>query len=78
MTMIVTDPKRIDLRKLKAYALDSLHLGSPLRDLLLAQRDELDACDFVAKVDDWLKLLRLEFQTSTPGSSTPAGNYLRS
>ena len=49
-----------NIRVLKNYAVD-LPKDSRLRDLILAEDDELDAEEFLAKMDLWLKLLRMEF-----------------
>ena len=47
----------VDVRRLKGFAL-TLPKGSALRDLLLIEGDDLDTEEFIAKMDDWLKLLR--------------------
>jgi hypothetical protein len=52
--------RKIDIRRLKRFALEHLPRDSPLRDVLLAEEDELSVQDFLAKMDLWLKLLRRE------------------
>ena len=52
--------RRVLLRRLKDFALEKLPAGSALRDVLLAEDDELDAEAFVTKTDVWLKLLKRE------------------
>ena len=47
---------RIDLRKLKAFAIEKLPIKSPLRDVLLRERDEMQADEFIHKLSVWLKL----------------------
>jgi len=49
------------MRKLKHFAFERLPESSPLRDILFEEGDELDAEDFLAKTDVWLKLLKREF-----------------
>lgn len=53
--------RRILMRELKDFAFEKLPRGSALRDVLLAEDDELDADVFLAKTDVWLKLLNREF-----------------
>lgn len=53
--------RRVSMRKLKDFAFEKMPKSSPLRDLLLAEDDELDAEAFFAKTDVWLKLLKREF-----------------
>lgn len=53
-------PSRLDMRRLKDFALKTLPEDSKLRILLLSEKDELSVEEFVAKVGIWLKLLTLE------------------
>jgi len=53
--------RRILTRQLKDFALEKLPKGSALRDVLLAEDDELDAEVLLAKADVWLKLFKQEF-----------------
>ena len=53
--------RMILMRKLKDFAFEKLPKGSALRDILLAEDDELDDEVFLAKTDVWLKLLKREF-----------------
>ena len=52
-------PKRVDVRRLKDFAL-RLPRSAVLRDLLLTEDDELGVHDFLAKMDLWLRLLNRE------------------
>ncbi|MEM3465388.1 MAG: hypothetical protein QXO75_07840 [Nitrososphaerota archaeon] len=51
---------KLDMRRLKDFAIRNLPEDSKLRILILSEKDELDAKEFVAKVSVWLKLLTLE------------------
>lgn len=50
----------LDLVALKRYALEKLHPASPLRELLLSEKDRLNVEEFMAKMDLWLRLMRRE------------------
>lgn len=52
--------RRIDIRSLKEFARQHLPRDSALREIILSDRDVLDAEEFLVKVDVWLKLLRME------------------
>ena len=52
----------LDLVALKKYAQEKLHHASPLRDLLLSEKDRLNVDEFLAKMDLWLRLMRREVQ----------------
>lgn len=52
--------RKIDIRRIRRFAQERLPIDSPLRDVLLAEKDELSIQDFLAKMDVWLKLLRRE------------------
>jgi len=56
---------RIDLRRLKAFALDRLPAGSSLRDVLLSEESEMPADEFIHKLSVWLKLLRRDARGTT-------------
>ena len=49
---------RVDIRKLKIFALEKLPKDWPLREVLLAERDELETSELVAKMEIWLRLMR--------------------
>ena len=51
---------KVNLKKLKEYALTNLPKNSHLRDLVLSEKDEIDAEEFVVKISMWLKLIRME------------------
>jgi hypothetical protein len=51
---------RVNMNKLKEFAISNLPEGSRLREILLAEKDEVDPEEFIAKVGIWLKLLRME------------------
>ncbi len=50
----------IDIRRLKRYAVENLPNYSRLRIVLLSERDQLTAMDFLAKMDVWMMLLNIE------------------
>ena len=52
--------RKVNIRGLKAFVL-KLPKNSRLRDLILAEDDEIDVQEFLSKMDLWLKLLRMEF-----------------
>lgn len=49
---------KVDIKALKAFALEKFPRDCALRDVLLAERDKLDVNEFLAKMDIWIKLLR--------------------
>ena len=49
----------IDIRPLKAFVSIKLPRSWPLRQALLAERDNLEAQEFLAKMETWLNLLRM-------------------
>ena len=51
---------RVDMQKLKMFALEKLPIKSSLRDVLLCERDEMQADEFIHKLSIWLKLCRRE------------------
>ena len=51
---------KVNLKKLKVFALENLRENSRLRKLLLLEDEELAPEDFVVKLDVWLKLLKME------------------
>lgn len=50
---------KVNIKGLKAFAL-GLPTDSRLRDLILTEDDELDVNEFLAKMDLWLRLVRME------------------
>jgi len=57
---------RVNIHRLKNFALNKLPKDWALREILLCERDELGASEFIAKVDVWLKLAQGEHSTSSP------------
>lgn len=53
-----TESKKVSIVELKQFAINEL--DDPLRSLILAEKDELEAIDFVAKAQTWLRLLRMQ------------------
>jgi hypothetical protein len=53
--------KQIEVNNLKQLALANLPAASSLRDLILAEKPQLEPQEFLAKLDLWLKLLSKEF-----------------
>ena len=52
--------KFVDIESLKKWALANLPVSSRLREILLLEKDKLSIEGFLAKMDVWLKLIRLE------------------
>lgn len=50
--------RNVNNSELKQFAIKEL--DDPLRSLILAEKDELDAIDFIAKAQTWLRLLRMQ------------------
>ena len=46
----------INIQPLKAFASEKFPSNSPLREALLAERDILEAREFLAKMETWLNL----------------------
>ncbi|MCS4538988.1 MAG: hypothetical protein HYY67_09045 [Thaumarchaeota archaeon] len=59
--MASRDPRRINIRPLKELATKILPKDSVLREIILGDKDELGAEEYIAKVDIWLRLLGREF-----------------
>lgn len=51
---------KINIRTLKEFAISNLQRGSPLRDVILSEKDEVGVEEFLAKLGIWLRLLRME------------------
>lgn len=51
---------RLDIRRLKDFAMRNLPEDSKLRTLILSERDELSIEEFLVKMGVWLRLLTLE------------------
>jgi hypothetical protein len=52
--------KMIDMRSLKEFALRELPADWPLREILLAEKDEIEADEFIVKVPIFLRLSSLK------------------
>jgi hypothetical protein len=60
----------VNLRPLKDFALKRLSQYPALRDSILSEKDDLDAFEFLVKVDSWLKFLNaLERERKQCGAS---------
>ena len=55
---------RLDIKRLKKWAEDSLPLNSTLRAVLLQEKDTMDTNEFLGKASTWTKLARIEDQTA--------------
>jgi len=54
---IAREPVRIVcISGLKMYAAENLSIGSPLREILLSEKDNLSVKEFLAKMSVWLRL----------------------
>lgn len=51
---------KINIRRLKVFAFNNLPKDEALRECLLAERDLLDVNEFLAKMEIWVKLLRVK------------------
>jgi hypothetical protein len=51
---------KVNIKSLQVFALNLLR-NSRLRDLILAENDEIDVQEFLMKMNLWLKLFRMEF-----------------
>lgn len=58
--VLVAQTRKVNLGRLKRFALESLPDRSILRALLLEEPDELSLDVFLAKLDIWLRLSRIE------------------
>jgi hypothetical protein len=52
--------QKVRILVIKEFASGKLPEGSILRYLLLTEREEMNTNEFLAKMDLWLKLLRIE------------------
>ena len=52
--------RAVTISGLKRFAAESLPGNSRLRAVLLSERDQLTAKDFLAKMDVWMRLLNIE------------------
>ena len=53
--------RKVNIKKMKEFALSSLPEGSVLKRILLSEKEEVDAYEFVVKVSVWLELLKMDF-----------------
>ena len=51
---------KINMRKLKEFAFSELPRSWILREIILSERDELEASEFIAKAEIWLKLAKVK------------------
>ena len=51
---------KIHVQRLKEFAFDKLPKDSALREILLAESEELDALTFLARLPIWLRLMKLK------------------
>jgi hypothetical protein len=49
--MLEGNSLKVNLKRFKEFALTGLPRGSTLRDLILSEKDELNAEEFLAKMD---------------------------
>jgi hypothetical protein len=61
---------KVDLRRLKQYAMSKLPSYSPLREVLLAESDEVEAVEYLARLKTWLVLLRYSEERAEELSKT--------
>ena len=51
---------KLQIRPIKVWVAEHLTRGSPLRELIIQQNDEIDPLEYVQKTVDWLRLLTIE------------------
>ena len=51
---------RVDISRLKEWAIINLGFDSKLRTVLSVERDQLRVEEFLAKMETWMKVCRLE------------------
>lgn len=56
----MAEARKISMRGLKALALKELPPGSPLREVILGDTDEISEEAFIHKLDVWMRLLNME------------------
>jgi len=49
--------KSLNIKSLKRFAYEHLPTNSTLRDLILAEPDQISAQEFLIKMETWLRLL---------------------
>ena len=70
----ISDPAGVVcISRLKTFAGESLPAGSPLREILLSDKDHLSVGEFLAKIGVWLRLLNWR-QGASPGNMGPTGS----
>jgi len=50
---------QIDISVLKSFVLQNFPNNSPVRNIILAERETLGIHEFLAKMETWLKLLKV-------------------
>ncbi len=55
---VALDHGKLSIKRLKKFAAENLSPSSPLRDVLLSEKDWLSPSEFLAKAEVWLALLR--------------------
>lgn len=68
--------KSVKLQRLKSFA-EKLPEQSLLRNLILAEPDEIDALEYVGKVGTWLKILEMEIANEAVNNKQTSGFPLR-
>lgn len=61
----ISVPRSINIRTLKMFALTQMPKDQPLRDILLAENEELDIYTFLARLPIWLQLSKLNGKGNT-------------
>jgi len=68
----ISDPGGVVcISRLKTFAAESFPAGSPLREVLLSDKDHLSVGEFLAKIGIWLRLLNWR-QGASLGNMGPA------
>ncbi len=59
--------RKVRIAQLKAFVDQKCPTKSTLRELILGEPDEIDAVEFLTKVEDWLRILRIESRKKLEG-----------
>ena len=52
--------RKVNIDRLKAFSLE-LPRNSHLREIILAEKNDMDVNEFLLKMDLWMKLFKIEF-----------------
>lgn len=58
--MTLQHSRKLDFRPLKLFARERLPRDWALREILLTEKDEIEVTEFIAKLDVWFRLLKID------------------